>query len=249
MQALARLKLGDASGALRTLDGVRRPSVRGRLCHALTLSGAAAIGFGDPGLATTKAAESRQLALQLRDAGALVEASWAQALAAHSRGDLRGSLRADLRETHALPELAMRVLSSSATRWWSGAHMAPTEDVTRSNRASPKGRFSASPSAHSSRSPARPALHIRPASDGVTPGSVLPGTSSLIDQSGATVVLNAGPVAVIRVLSQQARQAPGRGPGRGGAGPPDPPAAGVHRSRSGRRSGAAVRGSAGRRPR
>ena len=109
MQALAQLKLGDASGALRTLDGVRPPSVRGRLCHALTLSGAAAIGFGDPGLATTKAAESRQLALQLRNAGALVEASWAQALAAHSRGDLRGSLRADLRETHALPELAMRV--------------------------------------------------------------------------------------------------------------------------------------------
>ncbi len=109
MQALAQLKLGDASGALRTLDGVRPPSVSGRLCHALTLSGAAAIGFGDPGLATTKAAESRQLALQLRDAGALVEASWAQALAAHSRGDLRGSLRADLRETHSLPELAMRV--------------------------------------------------------------------------------------------------------------------------------------------
>ena len=108
-QALAQLKLGDPSGALHTLDGVSPATTRGRLCQALTLSGAAAIGFGDPGLATVKAAESRRLALQLSDAGALVEASWAQALAAHSRGDLRGSLWADLRETHALPELAIRV--------------------------------------------------------------------------------------------------------------------------------------------
>jgi DNA-binding SARP family transcriptional activator len=108
-QALAQLKLGDPGGALRTLDGVRPTTASGRLCRALTLSGAAAIGFGDPGLATAKAAESRRLALQLRDTGALVEASWAQALAAHSRGDLRESLWADLRETHALPELAIRI--------------------------------------------------------------------------------------------------------------------------------------------
>ena len=108
-QALAQLKLGDPGGALRTLDGVSPTTAKGRLCQALTLSGAAAIGFGDPGLATVKAAESRRLALRLSDAGALVEAAWAQALAAHSRGDLRGSLRADLRETHALPELAIRV--------------------------------------------------------------------------------------------------------------------------------------------
>jgi DNA-binding SARP family transcriptional activator/tetratricopeptide (TPR) repeat protein len=108
-QALAQLKLGDPGEALRTLAGVSPSTTRGRLCQALTLSGAAAIGFGDAGLATAKAAESRRLALQLRDAGALVEASWAQALAAHSRGDLRESLWADLRETHALPELAIRV--------------------------------------------------------------------------------------------------------------------------------------------
>ena len=108
-QALAQLKLGDPGEALHTLDGVRPSTTKGRLCQALTLSGAAAIGFGDPGLATAKAAESRRLAIQLRDAGALVEASWAQALAAHSRGDLRGSLWADLRETHALPELAIRI--------------------------------------------------------------------------------------------------------------------------------------------
>ena len=108
-QALAQLKLGDPSGALQTLDGVSPTTTSGRLCQALTLSGAAAIGFGDPGLAAAKAAESRRLALQLKDAGALVEAAWAQALAAHCRGDLRGSLWADLRETSALPELAIRV--------------------------------------------------------------------------------------------------------------------------------------------
>jgi hypothetical protein len=57
----------------------------------------------------------------------------------------------------------------------------------------------------------------RPAPDGVTPAPVPPGTSSLAGESGATVVLNAGPVAVIRVLSQRARQAPGPGPGPGGS--------------------------------
>ena len=108
-QALAQLKLGDPREALQTLAGVSPATTRGRLCQALTLSGAAAIGFGDPGLAAVKAAESRRLALRLRDAGALVEAAWAQALAAHSLGDLRGSLWADLRDTHALPELAIRV--------------------------------------------------------------------------------------------------------------------------------------------
>jgi tetratricopeptide (TPR) repeat protein len=38
-----------------------------------------------------------------------VVASWAQAAAAHARGDLRGSVRADLRETSALRELAISV--------------------------------------------------------------------------------------------------------------------------------------------
>jgi DNA-binding SARP family transcriptional activator/tetratricopeptide (TPR) repeat protein len=108
-QALAQLKLGDPGEALHTLAAVGPSTTRGRLCQALTLSGAAAIGFGDPGLAAAKAAESRRLALQLHDAGALVEAAWAQALAAHSLGDLRGSLWADLRETHDLPELAIRL--------------------------------------------------------------------------------------------------------------------------------------------
>jgi DNA-binding SARP family transcriptional activator/tetratricopeptide (TPR) repeat protein len=108
-QALAQLKLGDPGGALQTLADASPTTPAGRLARALTISGTAAIGFGDPGAATVMAAESRRLAFRLRDPGALMEASWAQALAAHSRGDLRGSLWADLRDTCALPELAIRV--------------------------------------------------------------------------------------------------------------------------------------------
>ena len=107
--ALAQLKLGDPPGALRTLDGLVPATDRGRLAQALTLSGLAAIGAGDATLAAPKAAESRRLALRLRDTGALVEASWAQALAAHARGELPTSLLADLQDTRALPELAIRI--------------------------------------------------------------------------------------------------------------------------------------------
>jgi hypothetical protein len=51
----------------------------------------------------------RRLALQSGDEGALVIASWAQAAAAHARGDLHGSVWADLQETSSLPQLAVRV--------------------------------------------------------------------------------------------------------------------------------------------
>lgn len=108
-QALALLKSGDPPGALQTLERIDPVTVKGRLAQALTLSGAAALGFADPALGTMKAAESRQLALQSGDTAALVVASWAQAAAAHARGDLRGSVRADLHETHALRELAISV--------------------------------------------------------------------------------------------------------------------------------------------
>jgi DNA-binding SARP family transcriptional activator/tetratricopeptide (TPR) repeat protein len=107
--ALAQLKLGDPPGALHTLDGLAPTTDRGRLAQALTLSGLAAIGASDAALAAPMAAESRRMALRLRDTGALVEASWAQALAAHARGELPGSLRADLQDTRALPELAIRI--------------------------------------------------------------------------------------------------------------------------------------------
>ena len=108
-QALAQLKRGDAPGGLRVLEGVEPATLDGRLAQALALSGAAALGFGDPELGTAKAAEARRLALQSGDPAAVAVASWAQAAAAHARADLRNSVRADLHETYALPKLAVSV--------------------------------------------------------------------------------------------------------------------------------------------
>lgn len=108
-QALAQVKLGDPPGGLQVLEGVEPTTVDGRLAQALALSGAAALGFGDPKLGTAKAAEARRLALRSGDPAAAAVASWAQAAAAHARGELRSSVRADLHETHALPKLAVSV--------------------------------------------------------------------------------------------------------------------------------------------
>jgi DNA-binding SARP family transcriptional activator len=108
-RALAQLKMGDATGALRSVEGTEPVTVDGRLAQALTFSGAAALGFGDPAQGTAKAAECRRLALQSGDTAALVIASWAQAAAAHARGELHDSVWADLRDTHDLPHLAIRV--------------------------------------------------------------------------------------------------------------------------------------------
>jgi len=107
--ALAQVKQGDPKGALEALVGIKPTSVEGLLAEALTYSGAAALGFGDPANGTRKAAESRRLALQTGDTAAIVVASWAQAAAAHARGDLHGSVWADLHETHQVPHLAVRV--------------------------------------------------------------------------------------------------------------------------------------------
>ena len=108
-QALAQIKRGDPPGGLRTLQGLAPVTVEGRLAHALAWAGAAVLGFADPATGTAKAAESRRLALESGDAPSLVIASWAQAAAAHARGDLRASVLADLLETAALPELATSV--------------------------------------------------------------------------------------------------------------------------------------------
>lgn len=107
--ALAQVKQGDPKGALEALQGVRPASVEGRLAEALAYSGAAALGFGDPAIGTQKAAESRRLALQTGDKASIVVASWAQAAAAHARGELHSSVWADLQETHHVPDLAVRV--------------------------------------------------------------------------------------------------------------------------------------------
>lgn len=107
--ALARVKQGDPKGALEALRGVQPASVEGRLAEALAYSGAAALGFGDPLIGTRKAAESRRLALETGDKAAIVVASWAQAAAAHARGELHSSVWADLQETRHVPDLAVRV--------------------------------------------------------------------------------------------------------------------------------------------
>jgi DNA-binding SARP family transcriptional activator/tetratricopeptide (TPR) repeat protein len=107
--ALAQVKQGDPKGALLVLAGLRPTSVEGRLCEALAYSGAAALGATDPAMGTAKAALARRLALQTGDTASIVVASWAQAAAAHARGELRQSVWADLQETSAVPHLALRV--------------------------------------------------------------------------------------------------------------------------------------------
>ena len=108
-QALAQLKLGDFDGAPCVRCAVNPTALDGRLAQSLTLSGVAAIGLTDPEAAAEHAAESRRVALELGDPGAVVAASWAQALAAHARGQLRESLRIDVRETSSMPDLAISV--------------------------------------------------------------------------------------------------------------------------------------------
>jgi DNA-binding SARP family transcriptional activator/tetratricopeptide (TPR) repeat protein len=108
-RALAQVKMSDPQGALAYLRDVHPTTVAGRLAEALAYSGAAALGFGDPANGTRRAAAVRRLALESGDEGTLVIASWAQAAAAHARGDLHTSVWADLKETSHLPQLAVRV--------------------------------------------------------------------------------------------------------------------------------------------
>ena len=107
--ALAQVKLGDPKGAIVALEGLQPTSVEGRLCEALAYAGAAALGVADPAAGTAKAAVARRLALDTGDTASLVIASWAQAAAAHARGELHRSVWADLRETSHVPQLAVRV--------------------------------------------------------------------------------------------------------------------------------------------
>jgi DNA-binding SARP family transcriptional activator/tetratricopeptide (TPR) repeat protein len=106
-RALAQIKLGDPAGGLKMLAGVAPTTMDGRLAVALAHAGAAALGFGDPEVGERKAAEARRLALDSGDPTAVTVASWAQAAAAHARGTLRDSVRADLRDTSALGPLAI----------------------------------------------------------------------------------------------------------------------------------------------
>src|SRR5690606_32975979 len=103
-------------------------SIEGKLCEALAYSGAAALGVADPALGTAKAAVARQLALRTGDTASIVVASWAQAAAAHARGELHQSVWADLQETIHVPHLAVRVFDGHlciAQRFLYGARPYP----------------------------------------------------------------------------------------------------------------------------
>jgi DNA-binding SARP family transcriptional activator/tetratricopeptide (TPR) repeat protein len=109
-QAQAQLKASRVVEAVATLEGVEPHSTAGRLAQALTLSAAAAVGvYGDAKAASDLAEEAHRLALELGDPGAVLDATWASALAAHARGELPARLREYLRQTRALPEIATRV--------------------------------------------------------------------------------------------------------------------------------------------
>ncbi len=127
-RALATIKLGDPAGALRVLEGLNPVTVEGRVAQALAWSGAAALGFADPAVGTAKSAEVRRLALETGDEASLVIASWAQAAAAHARGELDRNAWADLRDTQSLPRLAVRVFDGQlcfAQRFLYGARPYP----------------------------------------------------------------------------------------------------------------------------
>jgi len=106
-QALAQIKLGDPAGGLELLAGVTPTTLDGRLAQALAFAGAAALGFGDPEVGAAQAAQARRLALASGSSDAVAVASWAQAAAAHARGELRESVRADLRDTGAFAGVAV----------------------------------------------------------------------------------------------------------------------------------------------
>ena len=109
-QALAQLKASNPDAALRTLDGISPRTTAGRLAEALTLSAAAAIGrYANADMAAAKAQEAHELAVKLGDPGAILDATWAHALAAHAKGELPARLREYLRSTQDLPALATRV--------------------------------------------------------------------------------------------------------------------------------------------
>ena len=109
LQALAMVKLGDPEGGMRVIAGAEPKRLESQLAKALAYCGAGLMGHADPDIGARLAAEGRVSALRAGDPSAIVVASWAQAGAAHARGELRASLSADLSDTHALPRLAVSV--------------------------------------------------------------------------------------------------------------------------------------------
>ena len=91
----------DPAGAVEVLEGVEPKTLDGRLSEALALCGAAAMGFADPPSGRSRQPRSGGWSSSRGIPTAIVIASWAEAAAAHARGDLPRSLRAGLRATHA----------------------------------------------------------------------------------------------------------------------------------------------------
>ena len=106
-RAVATIKLGDPYGAIEILDGVEPTTLDGQVAHALAHAGAAVLGAADPTVGTEMAARARRLALAAGDPAAVTVASWAHSAAAHARGELPESLRADLTEAPDLGRLAV----------------------------------------------------------------------------------------------------------------------------------------------
>ncbi len=108
-RGLALVKLGDPPAGLAGLDDLAPTTLDGQIAHALAFAGAAALGYGDVSIGSEKAAAARRLAFDSGDPEAVAVASWANAAAAHARGELRASVENDLRETGALSKLAVSV--------------------------------------------------------------------------------------------------------------------------------------------
>ncbi len=109
LQALAMVKLGDPAGGMRLVAGAEPKRLESQLAKALAYCGAGLMGHADPAVGAQLAAAGRRLALRAGDPSAIVVASWAQAGAAHARGELRTSLHTDLHDTKSLPRLAVSV--------------------------------------------------------------------------------------------------------------------------------------------
>lgn len=109
LQGLAQIKLGDPEGALKTIGAAQPQTLPAQLARALTFSGASLLGAAGPEVGSRLSAQGRRLALRSGDPTAVVVACWAQAAAAHARGELRTSLFIDLEDTRTLPALAVSV--------------------------------------------------------------------------------------------------------------------------------------------
>jgi tetratricopeptide (TPR) repeat protein len=108
-RALAQLKASDPVRALQTLEGCEPRTTRGAWRGPHLQRRGRDRRLRRRGHGRREAEEAHRLALELGDPGAILDATWAHALAAHAKGELPARLRTYLRTTSALPEIATRV--------------------------------------------------------------------------------------------------------------------------------------------